>query len=318
METPVAFLIFNRPELTRRVFSEIARAKPRRLLVVADGPRSASETEKCRAARAVIEEVDWKCEVITNYSEVNLGCKNRVSSGLNWIFEQCEQAVILEDDCLPQPTFFRYCEELLDKYRDNQRIMMIGGSNFQFNRKRWSGSYYFSGYTQIWGWASWRRAWQHYDLNMSRWPSLRDTSWLLDILESRDASRHWKAVLEKNYQGLIDSWDVQWMFSCWLENGLTVLPSKNLISNIGFGEDATHTKTDIYDVAELPVDELTFPLIHPQIIERDEEADQFTFDNLFAREVDRPKLYRKLGRKLLGTLPNFMRQPITVIRERLR
>jgi hypothetical protein len=318
METPVAFLIFNRPELTRRVFTEIARAKPKRLLVIADGPRSASEAEKCQAARAVIDEVDWKCEVITNYSETNLGCKHRISSGLNWVFEQCEQAIILEDDCLPHPTFFHYCEELLDKYRDNRHIMMIGGSNFQSGRKQWPDSYYFSVYTQIWGWASWRRAWRCYDLDMGSWPSLRDTSWLLNILGNKDASRHWKAVLEKNYQGLIDSWDVQWMFSCWLENGLTALPNKNLISNIGFGEDATHTKTDIYAVAGLPVDAMVFPLEHPRIIEPDKEADRFTFNNLFAKEVDRPGLYKKLGRKVLGTLPNFVRQPIAVLRERLR
>ncbi|MFM7711944.1 MAG: glycosyltransferase family 2 protein, partial [Microcystis sp.] len=142
------------PDTTARVFEAIRQAKPPKLLVVADGPRAdrADDIEKCKAARAIIEGVDWDCEVLTNYSDVNLGCKNRVSSGLNWVFDTVEEAIILEDDCVPDPTFFRFCEELLEYYRHDQRIMVISGNNFQFGKKRTGYSYYFSVYTHCWGW----------------------------------------------------------------------------------------------------------------------------------------------------------------------
>lgn len=140
-----------------------------------DGPRSVEEAAQCAAARSIIERVDWDCQVLTNYSDINLGCKRRVSSGLNWVFKQCEEAIILEDDCLPHPTFFRFCTELLDKYRDEDQVMMISGTNLGFNPKPMPYSYYFSYFCYIWGWASWRRAWQHYDLEMKAWPELRKT-----------------------------------------------------------------------------------------------------------------------------------------------
>src|SRR6185369_14461868 len=165
LTTPVAFIIFNRPDTTEKVFAEIARARPPKLLVIADGPRAgrAGEADRCAATRAIIDRVDWDCKVLTNYSDVNLGCKNRVASGIDWVFEQVPEAIILEDDCLPDPTFFRFCEELLIRYREDERISQICGANFQFGRKRSNDSYYFSRYNHIWGWASWRRAWQHYD-----------------------------------------------------------------------------------------------------------------------------------------------------------
>lgn len=156
LKTPVAFLIFNRPDTTRRVFAEIAKARPPKLLVVADGPRAdhPDDVEKCAAVRAIIDGIDWDCKVLTNYSDINLGCKRRVSSGLDWVFDTVEEAIILEDDCLPHPAFFRFCEEMLNKYRDDKRIAMISGDNFQFGRKRTEYSYYFSRYPHIWGWAS--------------------------------------------------------------------------------------------------------------------------------------------------------------------
>ena len=151
--TPVAFIIFNRPDTTKRVFAEIAKARPPKLLVIADGPRAdhPADVEKCAAVRAIIDGVDWDCEVLKNYSDVNLGCKRRVSSGLDWVFDTVEEAIILEDDCLPHPTFFRFCEEMLEKYRDDKRIAMISGDNLQFGRKRTGYSYYFSRYPHIWG-----------------------------------------------------------------------------------------------------------------------------------------------------------------------
>src|SRR5262245_44252833 len=212
LDIPVAFLIFNRPGVTRRVFAEIARARPKRLLVVADGPRSADEAEKCVAARSVIDQVDWDCEVLINFSDVNLGCKRRVSSGLDWVFEHCDGAIILEDDCLPSQAFFPYCAELLEKYRDDDRVMMISGNNFQFGRKHSPYSYYFSRYAHIWGWASWRMAWRRHDIWMSRWPSLRETSWLQNLLDDPAAVRHFRETFDRTYDGQIDTWDYQWTF----------------------------------------------------------------------------------------------------------
>ena len=156
-KSPVAFLVFNRPETTRRVFAEIAKARPRKLLLVADGPRRQlpDEHARCREVRQIVSGVDWDCEILTNYSEDNLGCVVRVSTGIDWVFTQVEDAIILEDDCLPHPTFFRFCDEMLEMYRVDDRIMTISGDNFQFGRRRWNYSYYFSRYPHIWGWATW-------------------------------------------------------------------------------------------------------------------------------------------------------------------
>lgn len=296
LTTPVAFLIFNRPDTTARVFEAIRQAKPPQLLVVADGPRPdrADDIEKCKAARAIIEGVDWDCEVFTNYSDINLGCKNRVSSGLNWVFDTVEQAIILEDDCLPHPSFFRFCQELLDYYRDDKRIMAISGDNFQFGRKRTEYSYYFSCYNHIWGWASWRRAWQYYDVKMRLWQEIRDGNWLESILGESQSVKYWTKILQTYYDHKIDTWDYPWTFACWIQNGLTILPNVNLVSNIGFREDATHTIGSKSRVANLPVKEMNFPLKHPPFLMRHVEADDFTQRNdynlsLFTRLNNRLK-----------------------------
>ena len=179
LKTPVAFIIFKRPQETERVFAEIRKVKPQKLLVVADEPVQIDRGRpRLRSARAIIDRVDWDCEVLKNYADVNLGCRLRVSSGINWVFDTVEEAIIMEDDCLPHPTFFRFAEELLDRYRDDRRMMSISGQNVQFGRKRTDYSYYFSRYTHCWSWASWRRAWQHYDLDMKLWPEIRDGNFL--------------------------------------------------------------------------------------------------------------------------------------------
>jgi len=316
LNIPVAFLIFNRPGVTRRVFAEIARARPKRLLIVADGPRSADEVEKCAAARSVIDQVDWDCEVLTNFSDVNLGCKRRVSSGLDWVFEQCDSAIVLEDDCLPNHTFFPYCAELLEKYRNDERVMMVSGNNFQFGRERGPYSYYFSCYAHIWGWASWRRAWRHYDVGMSRWPALREASWLQSLFDDTAAVCYWEETLDRSYSGHIDSWDIQWVFTCLAHNGLTVSPNVNLVSNIGFGAEATHTKDDIYGVAELQAGEIEAPLKHPPFVIRDKDADRFVFERIFAKEKERPGLYRRVGRRILASLPSPFRKSVAYLRSR--
>lgn len=286
IKTPIAFIIFNRPDTTARVFAAIAKAKPSKLLVVADGPRKdrVGEAEKCAATRAIIDQVDWPCEVLTNYSDVNLGCKNRVSSGLNWVFEQVPEAIVLEDDCLPDPSFFRFCEEMLEKYRDDERIAMISGDNFQFGNKRGDASYYFSRYNHIWGWASWRRAWKSYDVSMKLWPQFRDDKCLDNLFANKTIKTYWHTAFEATHSGEIDTWDYQWVFASWANNMISIMPNVNLISNIGFGANATHTQgSSIY--ADMSVQPISFPLVHPNLILPHMVADDFTSRGMFSNSL---------------------------------
>jgi hypothetical protein len=296
LQTPVAFLIFNRPDVTARVFAEIARARPRKLLVVADGARTdrPGEREACENTRAIVERVDWDCEVLTNFSEVNLGCRRRVSSGITWVFEQVEEAIIIEDDCLPDPTFFKFCEELLARFREDERVMMLSGDNFQFGQKRTPYSYYFSRMMHVWGWASWRRAWQHYDVEMKLWAGLRDTQWLLDLLGDEEAAAFWRDVFDRTAAGH-DTWDFQWVFACWAQHGLSALPERNLVTNIGFGAGATHTHAETR-AANIPAVALEFPLRHPPHVVREREADLFTMRELMLPA--KSSVFNRLRRKL--------------------
>jgi hypothetical protein len=275
LRTPVVLLIFNRPDTTARVFAEIAKVRPPRLLVVADGPRldRPGEDTRCAQARAIIERVDWDCDVVTNYSVGNLGCKRRVSSGLDWAFSLTEYAVILEDDCVPHPTFFRFCDELLEKYDDDERVMMISGDNLRGRNQRTNYSYYFSRYCHVWGWASWRRAWQHYDVEMKMWPLIKDGHWINDILGDKRATTHWTESFQTMHQGGVDTWDTQWIFTCWVQGGLSIIPKVNLVSNIGFHAEATHTKNPTSSLANMPAGDMEFPLQHPPFIIRDARAD---------------------------------------------
>lgn len=278
LTTPVAFFIFNRPDTTEQVFEQIRQAKPTKLLVVADGPRSTHPTDanKCATARAIIDKVDWECEVLTNYSAENLGCKTCMSTGLDWVLNTVEEAIILEHDTLPHPSFFRYCQELLNHYRNDERIMTISGCNFQLAKKRTDYSYYFSRYVHCWGWATWRRAWQHYDVSMSLWPKIISGQWLTAILGQDAGLTYWQRVFDLTYHGYINTWDYQWVLNCWIQNGLCILPSVNLVSNIGFSADGTHTTNTSSRVANLPVKPINFPLLHPAFMLRDTEADDFT------------------------------------------
>ncbi len=314
MRTPVALIIFNRPEVTERVFGEIARARPQKLFVIADGPRAehTGETERCAATRTIIERVDWDCEVLKNYSDVNLGVGRRPATGIRWVFEEVEEAIILEDDCLPHPTFFRYCEELLEKYRDDERIMHISGDNWHFGQKPRPFSYFFSRYCYSCGWASWRRAFQYYDPEIKLWPTLRDTSWLLDILGDPRAVTFWERKFDLISTTGIENngWDWPWLFACWAHRGLSILPSTNLISNIGFGEDATHTKWTDDERANVPTVDMIFPLDHPPCMVWDRDADRMIVEQVGLRPQPR-SFYRTLGRTCAAALPAPLRKFIS-------
>jgi len=278
LKTPVVFIIFNRPDTTQRVFNTISLVKPKKLFVIADGPRedNTDDKEKYKKTREIIERVNWDCEVLKNYSETNLGCKKRVASGLDWVFQQTEEAIILEDDCLPDISFFYFCQELLEYYLHDKRIMVIAGTNFQFGKTRNAYSYYFSLFTHIWGWATWQRAWKFYDVDMKLWPDVKRNNLFKSDSENIRSSKYWERIFEDSYNGKINSWAYPWTFACWRKNGLTVIPEKNLVSNVGFGPGAVHTKDSKNRFSNIPSDRIEFPLIHPPKVLINIKADIFT------------------------------------------
>ena len=303
LETPVALIVFNRPRLTRAVFERIAEARPQRLFLIADGPRPtrAGEAQLCAEVREIVSAVDWPCEVHTNFAEGNLGCRQRIVSGLDWLFEQVDEAIILEDDILPDPSFFRYCQEMLERYRDDDRVSMITGFNIGAEEATVPESYYFSAMTHIWGWATWRRAWQHYDEHMSGWPEAKRSGALRRAFPANSAMRYWTPILEGMYRGVgPNTWDYQWMFTNIVRGSLSVTPRVNLIENVGFGADATHV-TDSSGAPRVKVKELQFPLKHPAEVAASKELD--AIDQRLS-EWHRPafpvRAVRKVGRALFG------------------
>lgn len=274
---PVALFIFNRPHLTEQVYDRIRQARPSKFLVVADGPRKShpDDLELCQVTRKIVASPDWPCEFLTNFAEENLGNKRRVSSGLDWVFQQCSESIILEDDCIPCRSFFSFCSELLSYHRDDTRIMHISGDNYQGGIRRGDASYFFSRYSLTWGWASWARAWRHYDVNVSDWPIAHQQRWLNLILDDPVEIQYWTEIFQRLHGGLIDTWDYQWLFTCWRQNGLSIQPNVNLVSNAGVGLDATNFK-EMHSTIGIPTQELA-ELVHPAKINRDSKADRFTF-----------------------------------------
>jgi hypothetical protein len=303
MNTPVALILFNRPEVTARVFATIRAAAPPRLLLIADGPRDQrpGEAELCRATRAVTEAIDWPCVVERNFSDVNLGCGRRVSSGLDWVFDQVPEAIVLEDDCLPDPSFFAYCDELLARYRDDPRVGLVTGTSFRTVPMRAGDSYHFSRYPMVWGWASWRRAWRHYDFRLKFWPDLKAGRWLGDLLDDPAAVRFWSRLFDRVAAGEIDTWDYQLVCSLWAQGGLTVVPRNNLVQNIGFGPDATHT-TDAGNAGEQhQVETMALPLQHPRFVIRDAHIDRALEHTQFSGTRGRgQRIKRRIDRLVRG------------------
>lgn len=248
LETAVLFLVFNRLDTTMRVFETIRKAKPPRFYVAADGPRKSrpDESEKVKSVRAyVLKNIDWPCEVKTLFREKNLGCKLAVSGAITWFFDNEDQGIILEDDCLPSQSFFWFCEELLEKYKNDSRIGQICGFNPVTDRLIADESYLFSKFGPIWGWASWKRAWKNYDVKMSEWPLIKSRK-LLDCITDSKLEKLWRIqVFDSVYNNDLNTWDFQWSFYKLINNELSVIPAKNLIVNIGFGHDSTHTSGEL-------------------------------------------------------------------------
>lgn len=298
--TPILLIAFNRPDTTQRVFDEIRKAKPAQFFMAVDGPRDGRPEEKAlvQAVCDIARQVDWDCEVKTLFHEKNLGCAIGVESAITWFFNHVEEGIILEDDCIANQSFFPFCQEMLEKYRNEEKVMLISGDNFQSGKKRGNASYYFSIYPHIWGWATWRRAWQHFDLTIKTFPIFVAEKKIEGIFENKDAQKYWLDIFQKFYDGRRkDTWDYQWLYAVWFRNGLAIIPNVNLISNIGFGPDATHTNTPNPAVTNIKSEVLSFPLTHPANMEPDKKADAFTFSTIFYREATtKDKIKKHVGR----------------------
>jgi hypothetical protein len=263
--TPIIFIIFNRPEHTRRVFRRIADIRPTRLLLIADGPRVGrpDEPEICEQVRSIATQVDWPCEVQTNFAATNMGCRGRIVSGLTWAFQQVERAIILEDDTLPDLSFFSFCEEMLTRYEDDRRISMIGGFNILQDNPHTHDSYYYSHLSHVWGWATWRWSWARYDEHLTHWPSIKSTGVLRNCFSQPGQYRFWARVFDQMHAGTgPNTWDYQWVYSNLVHNALSVIPRINLVENIGFGPEATHTALH-EPASSVQATPLSSPLRHP-------------------------------------------------------
>ena len=305
LDTPVLFLVFNRPDTTRQVFEAIRQAKPRKLFVAADGPRPTHphDGEKCRLTRQAALEVDWDCEVKTLFRDDNLGCKYAVSSAIDWFFGQVEAGIILEDDCLPDPSFFGYCRELLHHYRDEPRVMHISGCNWNLHPAGHAASYFFSKYPTVWGWATWRRAWNSYDVEMRQWPGCKSQLREGRLFGSRAEWLRWKSYFNIQHARNIDTWDTQWVMNVWVNNGISITPRLNLVRNLGIGvAEATHTTGEDTLLGALQPHALALPLTHPAQRQTDARHDAYLFEHVYnrwrrqitARQVVHDALYRHL------------------------
>ncbi len=277
MDVPVLFLIFKRPDTTQRVFEAIKKAQPKQLFISADGGRNEEEKKSCNALReAIVAQIDWDCELKTLFRENNLGCKMAVSSGISWFFEEVEQGIILEDDCLPNESFFKFCETMLEKYKDDQNIWHIGANNFQDGIKRGNADYFFSMYSHIWGWASWRDRWQKYQVDVNQYNL--DNS-LPFYTKNKMQFRYFKHRQKQVASGKMNTWDYQWLYCMWQNKGLAVLPNVNLVENIGFDSNATHTKADSF-LSSYKISALQLSQFPDELIQN-KEADEYAFKNVF-------------------------------------
>jgi len=303
-KSAVLFLIFNRPDTTSQVFDEIKAAKPSRLYIAADGPRSnrPEETALCHDTREIVKDIGWKCDVKTLYRPKNLGCKNAMSSAIDWFFENEEEGIILEDDCLPSKSFFYYCDTLLEKYRFDTRIRHIAGSNLQRGKKWGNASVYFTNQTHVWGWASWRRVWKDYDKDLNQYNQLDIPEKLSNIFTDQFVIEEWTKFFTQLKANEIDTWDFQLAFLNFFNNGLSVNPNVNLISNIGFRADATHTLAVDSPYANIPLEEL-WNIKYPTYILPEKKADfaLLSYDfNLKQRWKKHNKLKNRFKRWLKG------------------
>ena len=299
--TPILLLIFNRPETTRQVFEVIRQQRPKYLYVAADGPRPGRENDvlNCAAARAIIK-TDWDCELHTHYRDQNLGCGRGPAKAITWFFQNVEQGIIIEDDVIPDNTFFSFCAELLEKYKNDQRIAMISGINLVSPWKEGEASYFFALMGGIPGWATWRRAWENFEYSLQEWKTEESKRIIKELLSNKPAFIHFERYFNDfSTTERVDVWDYQWLFARWNAGACSIVPAINLIENIGFGPDATHTVTPDHPQAGIKAGSIDFPLRH-RSFKIDQNYDRIIFDT-FIRETPSGivKITKRLVKKIL-------------------
>lgn len=290
--TPILLTIFNRPEETQQVFNQIRLIKPKFLFIAADGPRPgrSTDTELCAETRRIVEQIDWDCELKTLFRDSNLGCGFAVCSAISWFFEQVEAGIVLEDDCLPEISFFSFCSELLIKYKNDETVFLISGTNMQNGIKRGEASYYFSNYPITWGWASWRRAWSHFVYDIPDMNAMLKSGVLDQVFQYRGEKSFWSRKLMRVMTEKKNIWDYQWWLAIWKNKGLTITPNINVIMNLGFRKCGSHAfLTDRTREPQIS-EPIQFPLIHPSDKTVNVVADRFMYKNAFSHSI--PRFYR--------------------------
>ncbi len=307
MQTPILLNVFNRPGCTRKVFRQIRKMRPRQLFVSADGPRSNNpgDAEKCTAVRKIVTAVDWECDLRTLFREENLGCAKAVSGAISWLFEQVDQGIILEDDTLPSDSFFHFTGALLDRYAAHTEVMHIAGTNITPVPDA-TASYLFSRLVPVWGWATWKSAWQHFDFEMQTWSSLKPQLARREIFGNMTGD--YLQILDRCYHQDLRAWGPKWSYSCLAHGGLSIIPKVNLVDNIGYGVGAVHTKQARNPFAHIKRSELEASLVHPELMTVDPSFDEYFMHYLFSENRKAPKAHIRLLHKLQKMIRRMVRR----------
>lgn len=301
-DTAVLFMVFNRPDTAMKALSGIRKSEPKRLYIAADGPRpeKIGEIELCQRTREIVNQVDWDCEVKTLFREDNLGCARAVSSAITWFFEHEREGIILEDDCIPHPDFFLFAQTLLSRYRNQKNISMICGTNFLQGKVRAEHSYYFSAFSNVWGWASWRDRWNGFSLSYTEEAKQEIQSALRLQMPQKHQTLLMQNWLHEIQRGNLDSWAIPFALYNMCLNRLSIVPIQNLVSNIGFGLDATHTVQSAQGISQLKTDGIK-NLVHPDRILQNRKADRLYLDLVLCPP---PPLWQRLPEFFYSILPN--------------
>ncbi len=312
---PILIIAWRRPEKTLRIIEKIKEINASKVYIACDGfdkKNNRYESNIIATRKILKEKIDWNCEKKYLFSNYNQGCKYGVSSAINWFFKNENEGIILEDDCLPHLDFFIFCEELLEKYRTDERIWSITGQNIQLGKTFGENSYYFSKYSHCWGWATWKRCWEKYDSEIKSWPKIKDAKIIEDLFTSKREINYWKRIFDNiYYHSEPDTWDYQWTYICLVNSGLTIIPNKNLIENIGFDDEATHTKEEVFDSRLENFKRFSsglLPIKHPNNIIKSKKADRFTEIICYSGANPlNPKELKFFIRKIIKKLKNFYR-----------
>lgn len=269
MKKPILLIHFNRPDLIDETLSVLKEIRPEKIYISIDGPRNNKDKKNQEEILKKVDNINWT-QVILNHEKENLGCHNHVPKAINWFFEKNKDGIILEDDCIPNKSFFGFCEELLNKYKEDKKIMMISGANHNIKTDKFD--YYFSRYPQIWGWATWSDRWNKFAI---------DNSTETKLFEDKEQNSFWKSFFKKIESGKLKNWGAKWTKTIIKENGFCIIPNKNLITNKGFDNNATNTKIDVSNMANLKTSEINLPLSHPEKISESKNADRALFEKVY-------------------------------------